>query len=72
MTTKTMYRWEQDGAGGDHGTLVLWPGSHREQRLIVTDFSTAYDLGMKIENATREAFERGRRSILDEIARIRP
>ena len=35
MSTKTLFRWEQDGAGGDHGTLVLWPDTHRELRCLL-------------------------------------
>jgi hypothetical protein len=41
MTTKTLFRWEQDPNGGDHGTLVLWPDTHRQLRMIVQDFKTA-------------------------------
>ena len=51
MTAKTLFRWEQDGSGGDHGTLVLWPDTGRVQRLIVTDFRTANNLGMAINSA---------------------
>lgn len=72
MTTKTLFRWEQDGNGGDHGTLVLWPDTHRELRLIVADFGTANAVGMGINGVTKQAFEAGRRSMLDEIARIKP
>ena len=70
MTTKTLFRWEQDRDGGDHGTLVLWPGTHREMRLIVTDFKTANELGMSINGVTKEAFEAGRRSMQAEVARL--
>ncbi len=72
MTTKTLFRWEQDGAGGDHGTLVLWPETRREMRLIVADFKTANELGMGINGVTKEAFEAGRRSMQAEVARIIP
>jgi hypothetical protein len=72
MSTKTLFRWEQDGAGGDHGTLILWPGQRREMRLIVADFKTANDLGMSINGVTKEAFEAGRRSMQAEVARITP
>jgi len=72
MTTKTLFRWEQDGNGGDHGTLVLWPDTAREMRLIVADFKVANNLGMAINGVTKEAFAAGRRSMQDEIARITP
>ena len=70
MMTKTLFRWEQDGNGGDHGTLVLWPGTSREQRLIVTEFRAAYNLGVSIDSVTKEAFEAGRRSMQAEVARL--
>lgn len=70
MTTKTLFRWEQDRDGGDHGTLVLWPDTRREMRLIVTDFKTANELGMSINGVTKEAFDAGRRSMQADVARI--
>jgi hypothetical protein len=70
MNTKTLFRWEQDRAGGDHGTLVLWPDTRRELRLIVPDFKTANELGMSINGVTKEAFEAGRRSFQAEVARL--
>jgi hypothetical protein len=68
MTTKTLFRWEQDRDGGDHGTLVLWPATRREMRLIVADFKTANELGMSINGVTKEAFQAGRRSFQAEVA----
>lgn len=70
MNTKTLFRWEQDRAGGDHGTLVLWPDTRREMRLIVTDFKTANELGMSINGVTKEAFKAGRLSFQAEVARL--
>jgi hypothetical protein len=70
MSTKTLFRWEQDPQGGDHGTLTLWPGTRREFRMQVQDFKTANELGMGINGATKEAFEAGRRSFQAEVARL--
>jgi hypothetical protein len=70
MTTKTLFRWEQDPNGGEHGTLVLWPETHRQMRLIVADFKTANELGMGINSVTKEAFQAGRRSMQAEVARL--
>lgn len=70
MTTKTLFRWEQDPQGGDHGTLTLWPGTARELRMTVQDFRTANTLGMSINGVTKEAFEAGRRSMQAEVARL--
>ena len=70
MNTKTLFRWEQNGNGGDHGTMVLWPDTRREMRLIVADFKTANELGMVINGVTKEAFEAGRRSMQAEVSRL--
>lgn len=70
MTTKTLFRWEQDPNGGDHGTLVLWPDTHRQMRMIVQDFKTANELGMGINSVTKEAFTAGRKSMQAEVARL--
>lgn len=70
MTTKTLFMWEQDPAGGDHGTLILWPGTHRELRMRVEDFRTANTLGMSINGVTKEAFTAGRESMKAEVLRI--
>jgi hypothetical protein len=70
VTTKTIYRWEQDRAGGDHGTLTLWPGKPREMSLQVQDFATAYKLGQSIEAAHQQAFAAGRESFRADIARL--
>jgi hypothetical protein len=70
MNTKTLFRWEQDPHGGDHGTLILWPGTARELRLQVQDLKTANELGMGINGVTKEAFEAGRRSFQADVARL--
>jgi hypothetical protein len=65
------FRWEQDGAGGDHGaaTYYFLGGS---VTLRVDTFKKAFELAEAInierENITREA----RRYLLREIARIEP
>lgn len=63
MTTKTLF-------GGDHGTLVLWPDTHRQMSLPLADFKTANELGMAINSVTNEAFQAGRRSMQAEVARL--
>jgi hypothetical protein len=70
MSTKTLFRWEQDPQGGDHGALVLWPDTHRQMRLQVQDFKTANELGMGINSVTKEAFAAGRKSFQAEVARL--
>jgi hypothetical protein len=70
MFTKKLFRWEQDGNGGDNGTLVLWPDTHREMRLSMPDFKTANELGMAVNGVTKEAFTEGRRSMQAEVSRL--
>lgn len=72
MSTKTLFRWEQDPSGGDHGTLTLWPETHREMKLRIDTFAEANALGMAINGATKDAHLEGRRSMLFEISRITP
>ena len=69
---KTLFAWEQDREGGDHGTLTLWPDTNREMRLRIDSFREANALGMAINAETKAAFTRGRRSMLDEIRSITP
>jgi hypothetical protein len=69
--TTTLFRWEQDGNGGDHGTLVLWPDTERELRMTVESFRIANTLGMSINGVTKEAFRNGRQSMKDEVALIK-
>lgn len=72
MSTKTLFRWEQDPSGGDHGILTLWPDTHREMRLRIDTFREANALGMAINSVTKDAHLEGRRSMLFEISRITP
>jgi len=71
MSTR-LFTWEQDGSGGDHGVLTLWPDTHRETTLRVESFRVANALGMSINAVTKEAFKDGRASMLVEIARLKP
>ena len=72
MSTKTLFRWEQDPQGGDHGVLTLWPSTHREMRLRIDSFREANALGMAINGVEKDARLEGRRSMLFEISRITP
>ncbi len=72
MSTKTLFRWEQDPQGEDHGVLTLWPNTHREMQLRIDSFREANALGMAINSVAKDAHLEGRRSMLFEISRITP
>jgi hypothetical protein len=72
MSTKTLFRWEQDPQGEDHGVLTLWPKTHREMQLRIDSFREANALGMAINSVEKDAHLEGRRSMLFEISRITP
>lgn len=70
--TTTLWRWEQDGRGGEHGALTLWPGTADEVTLTVADFRTAKALSDAAERRIASAYMAGRESIRREIARMAP
>jgi hypothetical protein len=72
MTTQALWRWEQDGAGGEHGTATFFPGTLVEVSMRVETFREAHALVCAL--ATRIALERhnARQELLNEIARIKP
>ena len=72
MKTVTLFRWEQDGAGGDHGTLTLWPDTPRELRLVVQDFRTAHALEKAIRDAENAAYEAGFERLKRHIQKVTP
>ena len=72
LNTRTLFRWEQDPAGGENGTLTLWPETSREMHLPMPDFRTANALGMAINGATKDAYSSGRRSMQFDVAQLAP
>ena len=72
MTTKTLFRWEQDGNGGEHGTAVYFPGMSHEVTVTLPSFEQAHTLQMCIAAAIDYARFDARRGLINEIARIQP
>ena len=72
MTTKTLFRWEQDGSGGEHGTATYWPGTIYEINVQMLTFKQAHALETRIEWVLRDARFNARRALLEQIARIAP
>ena len=71
MKNSDTFRWEQDGAGGLHGTATYcFIGGN--VKLTVETFAKAFELNQAIalerENVTYQA----RKALLREIARIEP
>lgn len=71
MNTKTISRWEQDGAGGDHGTLTLCL-SAGDVTVHLPSFAEAHALQQAIQDELRFVRYDARLGLLNEIARIQP
>jgi hypothetical protein len=65
------FRWEQDGAGGDHGTATYYfmGGS---VTLNVETFAKAFELSEAINIERENVATEARRNLLREVARIKP
>jgi hypothetical protein len=72
MNTQTLWRWEQDGLGGDHGTATYFPGTPCEVSVVLPCFMDANDLYAAIHAKIAHARWDARAGLLAEIARIRP
>jgi hypothetical protein len=72
MKDTTLWRWEQDGRGGDHGTATYFPDTPHEITVQMTHFKTANALYNAIAEAIRSTRWDARAGLLAEIARIRP
>lgn len=72
MTTTTLWRWEQDGAGGDNGTATCFPGSVHEITVSLPDFKTANALYNSIYEQIMAARYDARAGLLAQIGRIQP
>ncbi|MBP3980824.1 hypothetical protein J8G26_08800 [Acidovorax sp. JG5] len=68
----TTFRWEQDGAGGDHGTATYFPDMPHEISLRVETFAEAHELERCIGYALNQQRWDARAGLLADIARIKP
>ena len=68
----TIFRWEQDGAGGDHGTATYFPDTPHEISLRVETFAEAHELERCIGYALNQQRLDAHAGLLAEIARIKP
>ena len=71
MTT-TLFRWEQDGAGGEHGKATYFPDTVEEITLTIGTFVEAHELHKCIEIALQRARSAARSQLVNEIKRINP
>lgn len=71
MNTKILSRWEQDGAGGVHGTLTLCL-SVGDVTVHLPNFAEAHALQQAIQAEMREVRYDARLGLINEIARIQP
>lgn len=72
MSTTTLFRWEQDGAGGEHGTATYFPGMSHEVTVTMPTFAEAQKLHLHIEGALAHERWFARRDLLAQIGRIEP
>ena len=72
MTTKVTFRWEQDGAGGEHGTATYFVGRTYEVSLRIDTFAEAHKLDRAIGHALDQQRRDARAGLLAEIGRIQP
>lgn len=72
MNDTAIWRWEQDGAGGEHGTATYFPGKSHEVTLTVATFKEAHTLSMCIQAAIAQARWEARLGLLTQIGRIEP
>lgn len=72
MSHYSLWRWEQDGAGGEHGTATFFLGTPWETSTIIPTFKEAFALGQAIEAQLKQARWDARRGLLNEIGRIEP
>lgn len=68
MSTDT-FRWEQDRAGGDHGTATYYFIGGNVQ-LRVETFAKAFELNRALELERENVTYQARKELLREIARI--
>lgn len=72
MKPVSLFRWEQDGKGGEHGTATYFPGTPHEVSLRTDSFAEANQLHNAIGSALRQKHWQARAGLLAEIARITP
>ena len=67
-----LYRWEQDGAGGEHGTATYLPDTPHEVTVHLPNFKESHELHLAIQRAIEQARWDARAGLLAEIGRIKP
>lgn len=72
MTTKVTFRWEQDGAGGEHGMATYFVGTPNEVSLRIDTFAEAHKLDLAIDYSLNQQRRDARAGLLAEIGRIQP
>ena len=68
--TKVLWRWEQDGSGGKHGTATYFIGQHNETTVQMPSFHSAHQFHNAIAASISEARWDARANYLNQIMRI--
>lgn len=71
-TTQTLWRWEQDGAGGDHGMATYFPGAGYEITLRLESFKEAHALYNAICDARKATDMSARCDLAAMVRRVLP
>ena len=71
-TTQTIWRWEQDGAGGDHGMATYFPGAAYEITVRLDSFKEADALYNAISEARMATTLSTRADLAAQIRRVLP
>lgn len=72
MTSNVTFRWEQDGAGGEHGMATYFVGTPNEVSLRTDTFAEAHKLDRAIGYSLDQQRRDARARLLAEIGRIQP
>ena len=72
MTSKTTFRWEQDGAGDERGMATYFVGTPNEVSLRIDTFAEAHKLDRAIGHSLDQQRRDARAGLLTEIGRIQP
>ena len=72
MTSKSTFRWEQDGAGGEHGMATYFVGTPNEVSLRIDTFADAHKLDRAIGHSLAQQRWDARAGLLADIGRIQP
>jgi hypothetical protein len=70
MTNKILWRWEQDGSGGENGTATYFLDTHNETKVQMPSLAAAQHFYNAIDGAIEKARVDARAGLLEKILRL--